>query len=206
MPDPHYSKPALGKSVPNLPRDARNGQKIVEAGGKVTRGGCRSGPFSGRVQNQAAKCKTSLKNARNRRRKSGEKLTNPADFALGVGGYFLVESRGDSREIVTTPLKIDVKNQAGAGKRPRRSDLANRALTGTFPKPGSAGPRKIRLKPENAPRTRFSAVGRQIQAAFCKSCLTLDKIVGRAPSPGGPAPRPRSGRLSAPNLEANFVV
>ena len=83
-------------------------------------------------------------------------------------------------------LKIDVRNQAGAGKMPRRSDLANRALTGTLANRGSAGPREIRLKPENAPRTRFSAVGRQIPGAFCKSCLKIGETVGRAARRGGP--------------------
>ena len=89
---------------------------------------------------------------------------------------------------------------------PRRSDLANLALTGTFPKPGSAGPREIRLKVENAPRTRFSAVGRQIQAAFCKSCLTLDKIVGRVDCREPLGRRLESGGVSAPNLAPKTVV
>ena len=98
----------------------------------------------------------------------------------------MVESREGSREIGVHSLKIDVRNQAGAGKMPRRSDLANRALTGTLANRGSAGPREIRLKPENAPRTRFSAVGRQIPGAFCKSCLKIGETVGRAARRGGP--------------------
>ena len=60
--------------------------------------------------------------------KSREKINKPADFALGVGGYFSVESRAESRRKLTSPLIFDAKNQAAAGKRPRSWDVANRPL------------------------------------------------------------------------------
>ena len=60
--------------------------------------------------------------------KSREKINKPADFALGVGGYFSVESRAESRQKLTSPLIFDAENQAAAGRRPRSRDVSNRPL------------------------------------------------------------------------------
>lgn len=104
------------------------------------------------------------------------------------------------------PLKIDAKNQAAAGKRPRSWDLANRPRTGTFPKLRSGGPCETPRRTKNAPRTRSSAVGLEIPAAFCNFGLILDAIVGLAVRRGGPWRRPILRWVSAPNLEVKIVV
>ena len=137
--------------------------------------------------------------------KSREKINKPADFALGVGGYFSVESRAESRRKLTSPLIFDAKNQAAAGK--GRGDWTSRTgLCGHFPE--TAIRRAVRNAPELEilPRTRSSAVGRQIPGGLCKNSQTLIKTVRRAPSPGGPWRRSILRRVSAPNLTPNFVV
>ena len=124
--------------------------------------------------------------------KSREKINKPADFALGVGGYFSVESRAESRQKLTGPLIFDAKNQAAAGRRPRSRDVRT-GLCGHLPKTRSGGPCETPPKLEILPRTRSSAVGRAIPAAFCKLGPKIGETVGPAASAGGLG----GGRFSA---------
>ena len=110
--------PAQGGKSGHFCQDRRKTDSGRSRGGGLLAGGSKSG---GPAQSRPGKCLQKTP-------KSREKINKPADFALGVGGYFSVESRADSRRKLTSPLILDAKNQAAAGKRPRSWDLANRPL------------------------------------------------------------------------------
>lgn len=188
--------PAQGGKSGHFCQDRRKTDSGQSRGGGLLAGGAKSGRP---CRNRPEKCS-------NLRAKLRGEINKPADFALGVGGYFSVESRADSRQKLTSPLILDAKNQAAAGKYSRSWDLANRPRTGTFPKLRSGGPCETPLKLEILSRTRSSAVGREFPAGPCNFGLILDAIVGRAARREPLGRRPKTGRLSAPNLTPNFVV
>lgn len=86
---------------------------------------------------------------------------------------------------------------------PRRLEPAS---AGTFPKLRSGGPCETPLKLEILPRTRSSAVGRAIPAAFCKLGPKIGETVRLGPRRGGPWRRSILRWVSAPNPGPKFVV